>query len=63
MTSKDYIMIADYMRDSYVEVARTVGNAEWGWSAALGSLMEALEADNPRFNADRFMDYITRVSP
>ena len=61
MTRKDYILLANTLRDRldwgsyevypFNEYAR-------GYNAAVEAVISALKSDNPEFNKDRFMEVV-----
>jgi len=55
MTRKDYIKIAQWIRQ-YKIVELT--DRRWPEHEAIYGLMDILEKDNPAFDEDRFMRYI-----
>lgn len=65
MTRKDYIRIADKLKPAYVAVLNDYSydnrTYEEGFIEAVAAIADALQEDNPRFDVDKFTDYITRV--
>lgn len=53
MTRKDYTLIAYHLADSRLDMAEIEG--------AMAALFPAFEADNPRFDRDRFRDEVWKV--
>ena len=53
MTRKDYKLIAGYLAVAY---SKTVfrNNAYEGFELVMDALLDALQADNPRFDRDKF---------
>ena len=55
MTRKDYVLIADALRQAYVvQRDRYVGTSA-GVRAAAEYISDALASDNPRFDRERFL--------
>lgn len=54
MTTKDYIKLANALKQS--EPVDTDSAAHAGWFAAVLSIADALELDNPKFNRDIFIE-------
>ena len=53
MTRKDYILIADVLRTTWHQVGE--GDTRCAIERAMRNLMDALAADNPRFDRDHFL--------
>lgn len=54
MTRKDYVLIAQAMRNAQPNRAEYIGPEGRAWLASVYSLSNALLRDNPRFNPDTF---------
>ena len=56
MSKKDYIAIADGLRD--LRNSSILGTD--GWDKIIQKLVLVFQKDNPRFNTERFWDYIEK---
>ena len=54
MTRKDYVLIAEAMREARLWIADQTPNAVAAWMIAVKALATALHRDNPRFDRERF---------
>lgn len=59
MTKKDYIKIADILKD-YQDLLPEYKNHQAIITELTNRFIVMLEADNPRFNRERFIDYINK---
>jgi hypothetical protein len=55
MSRKDYIVLANVIRD-----LRKTSLLPGGWERVATAIGEVLKKDNPRFDYDRFWNYIER---
>lgn len=63
MTRKDYLKIANVIAEAVYKSGNQGGQAQWMIDYAYLShyMCEMLEADNPLFNRQKFIDYIEKV--
>lgn len=65
MTRKDYILIAERLKPAYAAVLNDYSyddrTYEEGFIEAVAAIAQALADDNPKFDYERFVEYITRV--
>lgn len=54
MTKKDYILLAQFMRD--IRPPRDDANGDARWHAGVVTLSHILKRDNPAFNAVKFCE-------
>jgi hypothetical protein len=63
MTKKDYIAIADAIREARKDATTAQpdsASVSYGIDLVQREIVRVLRADNPRFDADRFHAYIER---
>ena len=61
MTRKDYILIADKLREQFrFHIETKNDDLITGYSLAVSALCDALKSDNPRFDSGRLTDYILK---
>ena len=54
MTRKDYILLADALKDAKNCAVTSKGSEQWTYCVV--AIAQALKSDNPRFIEDRFYD-------
>jgi hypothetical protein len=62
MTKKDYINLARVLGEAFRDIEHPEYSPELVLEALMANIIKILEADNPRFDRDRFLEAVSGSS-